>query len=290
VFVPAHTYFATVSPVLEVGATPVFVDVDPARYTMDLDDLTTKVDAAEDPTAIGVTHMHGQPADIDPILDIAETNDLLVIEDAAQAHGAEYKGQKAGSFGDVGCFSFYPSKNMTVGGDGGMIVTDDDDLARRAKMFRNHGRDEEGVHRVLGLNYRLDETNAVVGRKQLELLDDWNDGRRRAARLYDDLLDDVDEVTIPSVADDATHVYHHYPVQVTDRDAFIAAMDDAGVQTGIHYETPAHQHPAVTDRVDPDIQPRAEALCDRIVSLPMHPRLEDREVEYVCDQVRAYYR
>jgi dTDP-4-amino-4,6-dideoxygalactose transaminase len=267
----------------------VFVDVDPERYTIDAAALRDAIQAADNPAAIAVTHMHGQPAAMAPIVDLADDHGLSLVEDAAQAHGATYEGQRAGSFGDVGCFSFYPSKNMTVGGDGGMIVTDDTDLARTARRLRNHGRDEDGVHRTLGLNYRLDEMNAVVGRQQLTHLDDWNGARVDAAAAYTERLADVDPVVTPTVADDCTHVFHHYPVQVPDRAAFRDTLSDANVETGIHYETPAHRHPAVTDRVDVDAHPRAERLCDRLVSLPMHPRLDETEVAYVCATIREHY-
>lgn len=290
VFVPAHTYFATVSPVLEVGAEPVFVDIDPERYTMAPNDLVNAVEAADAPAAIAVTHMHGQPAAMDPILDIAEEYDLAVIEDAAQAHGAEYQNDRVGTFGDVACFSFYPSKNMTVGGDGGMIVTDNDAIDSYVRQLRNHGRDEDGIHQTLGLNYRLNEVNAAVGREQLTHLMDWNQARNDIGQKYTSRLNDIEEVVTSMVADDAFHVYHHYPIQVPDRESFRLALDEQGIDTAVHYENAVHEQPAVESRVKSANNPRAEHLCDRIVSLPMHPRLADEKVDRVCKTIREYYR
>ncbi len=288
VFVPAHTYFATVSPVLEVGATPRFVDVDHDRLTLDPDRLRAAVAAADSPRAVAVTHMHGVPAEMDPILEVVEEHNLLLIEDAAQAHLAEYKGRPVGSFGDAGCYSFYPTKNMTVGGDGGIITTDSDDLAAAARALRNHGRDDTGQHVRLGLNHRLDETNAAVGIEQLAHLPDWSEGRREAARAYDDRLKTVPGVETPPNPTDATPVYHHYPVLVEDRERFRAFLDDRGVETGVHYEVAVHEHPAVRERVGDADAPVAEDLCARTVSLPMHPRLSDEEIAHVCDVVEAY--
>jgi dTDP-4-amino-4,6-dideoxygalactose transaminase len=291
VFVPGHTFFASVSPVLHLGATPVFVDVDPDTYTIDPEDLAAKAAASEAPAAVVPVHIYGQLADMEAVLAVAEEHDLTVVEDACQAHFATRDGFTAGAAGDAGAFSFYPSKNMTVGGDGGMLVTDDDELAAQARRLRDHGRDEDGVHRVVGLNYRLGEVAAAVGHEQLERIGGWNAARATAARRYDRLLADVDGVRPPPVAEGADHVYHLYVVQVpaADRDPLRAYLDDRGIETGIHYETPAHQHPAVEEHVGSVDLPRTEALCERIVSLPMHPRISAGEIETVCDAVASYF-
>ncbi len=289
VFVPAQTYFATVSPVLHLGADPVFVDIDPETYTIDPADLEAKIESSTSPTAVMPVHIYGQMADMDVIQTIADEYDLAIVEDAAQAHFAERDGYTAGAVGDAGCFSFYPSKNMTVGGDGGMLVTDDDDIAARARALRNHGRDEDGVHRYLGLNYRLDETNAAVGRVQLKHVRDWNEQRNDAARRYTERLRDVSEVTVPYETPDAHHVYHLYVIQVPDRDALQDHLESNGIDTGIHYETPTHKHPAVTERVGDVSVETAERFCDRILSLPMHPRISGSEIDCVCNTIREYY-
>ncbi|MFD1685879.1 DegT/DnrJ/EryC1/StrS family aminotransferase [Halobellus litoreus] len=289
VFVPGHTYFASVSPVLELGANPIFVDVLRDTYTMDTDDLEAKVDTAENPTAVIPVHLYGQMVEMDRVTEIADEYDLGIVADACQAHFAERNGRSAGSIADVGAFSFYPSKNMTVAGDGGMLVTDDAELAERARALRNHGRDDDGVHRHLGLNHRMSEMLAAVGKEQLQHIEEWNEGRRRAARHYDERLGNIDTVRTPEVDDENSHVYHLYVVQVPDRDGFREYLADNDVDTGIHYPTPAHEHPAVVDRVGETTVERAEELCDSIVSLPMHPRLSEEEVEYVCDLIAEYY-
>jgi dTDP-4-amino-4,6-dideoxygalactose transaminase len=290
VFVPGHTFFATVSPVLSLDAEPVFVDIDPKTYTMDPGDLERKVEEATDPQGIVPVHIYGQMADMEQIQEIANAHDLAVVEDSCQAHFAERNGHVAGTVGDVGAFSFYPSKNMTVGGDGGMLVTDDDQIARDARALRNHGRTEDGTHEVLGLNYRLGEFKAAVGRRQLELIRDWNGARNAAAKKYDERLSSIPEVTTPAEASDSFHVYHLYVVQVPDRDGFREHLEENGIDTGIHYETPAHRHPVVLERTDRVELERTERLCDRIVSLPMHPRITDDEIERVCVEIEEYYR
>lgn len=289
VFVPGHTFFASVSPVLELGANPVFVDIDPTTYTMDTDDLSKAIEQADNPTTILPVHIYGQMANMDRISEIAEDHDLDIVEDACQAHFADRGGEKAGTVGDAGAFSFYPSKNMTVAGDGGMLVTDDDDIAEQARMFRNHGRNDDGEHVTLGLNYRMDEIHSTVGRKQLQHVEDWNRARNDAASTYTRELADIDAVTTPKEAADAFHVYHLYVIQVPDRDALRTHLEDEGIDTGIHYPTPAHEQAAVVECCGETTLPETETLTDRILSLPIHPRITDEELQYVCDTIREYY-
>lgn len=289
VFVPGHTFFATASPVLQLGANPVFVDIDPETYTMDPDELAAAVEEADNPAAVTPVHIYGQIADMGRITEVADEHDLAVVADSCQAHFASRGGTTAGTAGDVGTFSFYPSKNMTVGGDGGMLITDDEGIADEARALRNHGRDESGEHVTLGLNYRLDEFKAAVGLEQLKHIEDWSESRNEAAQKYTAKLSDVDEVTTPTEAPDAYHVYHLYVIQVPDRDDLRAYLDDRGIDTGIHYETPAHEHPPIVDRCGEVRLERTERLCDRIVSLPMHPRITDEEIDYVCGAIEDYY-
>ena len=292
VFVPGHTFFATASPVLELGATPVFVDIDPESYTMDPEALADAVEDAGNPAAVMAVHLYGHPADMDAIGDVADDHDLLVIEDACQAHGATFGGERAGSFGDAGCFSFYPSKNMTVGGDGGMVTTDDADLAAGLRELRNHGRNDDGEHVRLGLNYRLNDVKAAVGVEQLGYLPTWNRQRRTAAHHYSDLLADIEPVATPAEVGDVEHVYHLYVVQVPaeDRDSLRTYLDTRGISTDVHYGTPAHRHPSVVERVgEPASLAETDRLVDRIVSLPMHPRITMPEVERVCAEIEAYF-
>jgi len=289
VFVPAHTYFASVSPILSLGANPVFVDVDHDTYTIDSDELEQKVSASSDAKAVIPVHIYGQMAEMDRVVEIADRYDLSVVSDSCQAHFADRDGDKAGSLADVGAFSFYPSKNMTVAGDGGMLLTDDAAVAKRARAFRNHGRDDKGTHRYLGLNHRMSEVLAAVGRKQLKRIEEWNDGRRRAARIYDEQLADIEEVVVPNEDDANRHVYHLYVVQVPDREHLCDYLEENGVDTGIHYPTPAHKHPAIVDRVGETTVKFAEQLSERIVSLPIHPRITEAEVDYVCELIQEYY-
>lgn len=290
VFVPAHTFFASVSPVLEIGANPVFVDVNPDRYTIDTDDLLKKVEASDTPSAIVPVHLYGQPADMSGVHSVASDYDVTIIEDAAQAHAAEYEGEQTGSLGDIGCFSFYPSKNMTVGGDGGMLTTDNPDIAARARQYRNHGRGDDGIHQTLGLNYRLNEVNAAIGRVQARHVKEWGQQRNEAAMHYNERLSDVPEVTIPREAPEVHHVYHLYVICAPDRDDLQQHLESQGISTGVHYETPAHQHPAVAEHVgEVSGVDTAEKLCGEILSLPMHPRIENEEIEYVCSAIEGYY-
>ncbi len=290
VFVPGHTFFASVSPILALDANPVFVDVDPDTYLLDPTELNAAIKDADNPAAVIPVHLYGQMADINQIKALADDHDLAVVEDSCQAHFAERAGRTAGSIGDAGAFSFYPSKNMTVGGDGGMLVTDDEELASRARQLRNHGRNEDGEHVVLGLNYRMDEVSAVVGHEQLQHVEEWNRARNDAAAAYDSLLADVEAVTTPTVADNAFHVYHLYVIQAEDRDGLREHLEKNGVDTGIHYETPAHEQLPVIDRIGKTTLERTERLCDRILSLPMHPRISEEEIEYVCEKIKEYYR
>jgi dTDP-4-amino-4,6-dideoxygalactose transaminase len=290
VFVPAHTFFATASPVLALGANPVFVDIDLTTYTMGPIDLQEKVSAAENPEAVVPVHIYGHPAEMHAIPNVATEHDLTLVEDACQAHGATYRGETVGSFGDAGCFSFYPSKNMTVAGDGGMLVTDDDELAREARMLRNHGRDDDGVHRRIGLNRRMSEVAATVGLDQLDHLPTWNEQRRAAARRYTDRLSEVPQVKTPNERRDVEHAYHLYVINVPDREELRAYLDERGIDTGIHYDPPVHHTPAVRDRLDeiPTLG-RTEWLTERILSLPMHPRITEAEIDAVCDAIEEYY-
>jgi dTDP-4-amino-4,6-dideoxygalactose transaminase len=290
VIVPSFTFFASASPVLELGAEPVFVDVDPLTYTMDVDHLSRAAERNDDVEAVVPVHLYGHPANMKGVRRVAHRHDLTVVEDACQAHGATYEGQPTGSLGDAGCFSFYPSKNMTVGGDGGIVTTDDAELARRAREYRNHGRNEDGEHVRLGLNHRLGELGAAFGLEQLSHLADWNGGRQEAAARYRDRLESLTEVRLPHERGDVDHVYHLYVIQTAERDALREHLEAAGIDTGIHYETPVHQTEAVQAElgVVPTL-PRTERLVDRILSLPMHPRITDDEVDRVCDEIEAFY-
>lgn len=289
VFVPGHTFFATVSPALFIGANPIFVDIDPQSYTMDVEDLKAKIHSADNPAAIIPVHLYGYMADMNSIKSIADTHDLDIIEDACQAHFATRGGNLAGTIGNMGVFSFYPSKNMTVGGDGGMIITNNEALANKAKALRNHGRDDQGNHRYLGLNHRLDETSATFGRVHLKYVKQWNEQRNSAAQIYSEELSTNQQVKVPHEVTDVFHVYHLYVIQVPDRESLRKDLKEAGIETGVHYETPLHQHQAVKDRNGNVSLNVSERIVDRIVSLPMHPRLTESQIKFVCTAIQEHY-
>jgi dTDP-4-amino-4,6-dideoxygalactose transaminase len=231
-------------------------------------------------------HLYGHPCDMDPITELARANNIHVVEDACQAHGAAYKGRKAGSLGNIACFSFYPSKNMTVLGDGGMVTTNDGELAQKVRMMRDHGRTQKYVHEMFGLNCRLSEVHAAVGREQLKHLADWTERRRAIASRYDTLLRDS-EVVLPVERDWAEHVYYMYVIRLKQRDKLASYLKNKGIETGIHYPVPVHRQPYLMSDVR---LPITEQYVDEILSLPMHPQLSDQDVDYVASEVRNFLR
>jgi dTDP-4-amino-4,6-dideoxygalactose transaminase len=278
------TFIATVSAIAYTGATPVFVDIDPQTFTMDV----TAIEAAitERTKAIMPVHLYGQPADMDPILEIARTHGLVVIEDAAQAHGAEYKGRRAGSLGDLGCFSFYPGKNLGAYGEGGMVVTDDPAYARTIRMLRDWGAEHKYQHVVKGYNYRLEGMQGAVLRVKLRHLEDWTEARRAAAARYDHLLG-ASGVATPEVSPAARHVYHIYAIRTARRQELQGALQAHGIHTGIHYPVPVHLQPAFADlgyRIGQF--PNSERAAGEVLSLPMFPELTPEQCETVSRAVR----
>ena len=276
-----HTFIATVFAIHQAGAKPVLVDCDPQFYTID----TAAVERAITPRtkAIIPVHLYGQPADMDPILEVARKHKLYVIEDACQAHGAEYKGRRCGSIGDIAAFSFYPGKNLGAYGDGGAVTTKRADLAERVWLLRNHGQKVKYEHLLKGFNSRLDTLQAVVLRIKLRRLEQWNEARRQAAAKYDRLLGGGAKLVAPKVAPYAKHVYHLYVVQVPDRNKQQAAFDAANVSHVIHYPIPVHLQPAFADLgYKPGSFPVCEALAPKIISLPMFPELKESQIERVA--------
>lgn len=286
VITPTHTFIATALAISYTGAKPVFVDIDPHTYTMDV----TRIERAITPQtrAIVPVHLYGQPADMDPIMDIARGHGLAVIEDACQAHGARYKGQRVGSLGDAAAFSFYPAKNLGAYGDGGMVVTNDAEVAGQIRILRDYGQTTKYHHALLGFNHRLDTLQAAVLRVKLRRLDDWNAARRRLAARYDDLLRSL-PVTSPAQAPYGESVYHLYVVQAQDRDGLRRFLGEHGVATGMHYPIPVHLQPAYRglDHRPGDF-PVTEHLAGRILSLPIYPELSERAISHVAALVREY--
>ncbi|MEO8726802.1 MAG: DegT/DnrJ/EryC1/StrS family aminotransferase [Acidobacteriaceae bacterium] len=279
----AHTFIATAEAISAVGATPVFVDIDPLSYTMDasrLEEAITKYTRAIIPV-----HLYGQTADMDAILEVAQAHGLAVVEDACQAHGAEYKGKKAGSLGTLGCFSFYPGKNLGACGEGGAVVTNDSELAQLLRMWRDHGAQKKYEHQFPGLNLRMEGLQGGILAVKLAHLDRWNAQRREAAVLYGSLLEGSPLVR-PAEASYGEHVYHLYVIQSDDRDGLRQQLNGAGIETGIHYPVPVHLQQAYRScgysRGD---LPVTEMLAERILSLPMYPGISSGAVEKVAAEL-----
>ena len=273
------TFVATASAIDYTGARPVFVDIDPQNFTMD----PKAVEAAitERTKAIIPVHLYGQPADMDPIREIAERHGLVVIEDAAQAHRAEYKGRRVGSLGDMGCFSFYPGKNLGAYGEGGMVTTDSAAHARTIRMLRDWGAEKKYHHVLKGYNFRMEGIQGAVLRVKLPHLDAWTEARRLAAARYDRLLAGSGIVT-PKAMPYAYHVYHVYAIRTPHRAEWQEALQAKGIQTGIHYPTPIHLLPAFADLGYREGQfPHAEAAAREVLSLPMFPELTEAQCEEV---------
>ncbi len=286
VIVPAFTFFATASAVSMCGATPVFADVDPRTFNIDPDSVARLIQP-EVRAIIGV-HLFGQPFDISAVRDLCDDNDLLLIEDAAQAHGAEVGGRRAGSLADIGCFSFYPTKNMTTG-EGGMVTTDDADLAERVRLLINHGQSQKYLHTAIGYNYRMTNMGAAIGLVQLDRLEGFNERRIHNARYLDRHLAGTGLVT-PYAAPGVRHVYHQYVVKIPagyplSRDEFMSALAEQGIGTAVHYPIPVSRQPVYEG--ERGSCPVSEDLAVSVVSLPVHPGVGDEELEYMCGAIRG---
>lgn len=285
VLIPAHTFIATALAVSAVGATPVTVDVRTDTGNIDTNQLESALTPAT--RAIIAVHLYGQPADMDPIRDFAASHSLRVIEDAAQAHGAEYKNRRTGSLSDAGCFSFYPSKNLGALGDGGMIVTDDIALADQLRMLRNYGSREKYRHEVLGMNSRLDELQAALLRVKLAHLDGWNLARLKVAEAYSEGLEGIVNLRTPIVPNWADPVWHLYVVRHPQRDEVLQALEARGIQCQIHYPVAAHQSPAYADtHMSHSIHPHSEDWASDCLSLPIAPYLSEAEIAHIVDSLR----
>lgn len=283
----SHTFIATAEAILLSGATPVFVEVDPDTYLMDISQVEARI--TPQTKAIMPVHLYGQTVDMDPLLEIAKRHNLKVIEDACQAHGAEYKGRRAGGLGDAAAFSFYYSKNLGAYGEGGFVTTNDDALAEKIRKIRDHGSGVRYHHEMLGFNARLDEIQAVVLRAKLPHLDEWNQKRRQHASLYNELLKDT-PVKTPTENPDNLPVYHLYVIAAPKRDELQAFLREKGVYTGIHYPIPIHQQQMVESLGynDGDF-PVTETVTSQILSLPMFAELEDDEIKYTVDAIKEFY-
>ena len=278
------TFVASVAAILYAGARPVMVDIDPRSFTLD----PAAVEAAITPRSkvILPVHLYGQSADMEPISEIARRHKLIVIEDAAQAHGARYKDRPVGSIGDMACFSFYPGKNLGAYGEGGAVTTSNPDYARTIRMLRDWGQDRKYHHILCGYNYRMEGFQGAVLRVKLRHLEAWTETRRAIVRQYNSLLADCDLET-PVEMPWAHHVYHVYTVRTADRDRLKEQLLDRGVQTGVHYPIPVHLQPAYADLgYGPGAFPRAESVAKEVLSLPLYPELSPQAVAQVAEAVK----
>jgi dTDP-4-amino-4,6-dideoxygalactose transaminase len=278
------TFVATTAAILYCGAKPVFVDVDPVTWTMD----PALIEAAITPRtkAILPVHLHGLMADMDPIMEIARRHGLVVIEDAAQAHGAEYKGRRAGSIGDLGCFSFYPGKNLGAFGEGGAVVTNNPDLARRLSLLRDWGQESKYNHGVAGYNFRMDGIQGAVLNVKMGYLESWTEGRRTAAAQYHSLLEKL-RFERPRPPTHSRHVYHVYAVRLARRDEALKVLQEGGIGVGIHYPVPVHMQKAYANLgCRPGDFPVTERLANEFLSLPIYPELRPDQVAEVVSQLQ----
>jgi dTDP-4-amino-4,6-dideoxygalactose transaminase len=288
VITTSHTFIATAEAIALTGAKPVFVDIDPRTYTMDVTQIEGDVTAQT--RAIIPVHLYGQPADLDLIMEIAEQRGLYVIEDACQAHGARYKGRRTGGLGHLAAYSFYFSKNLGAYGEGGMVTTNDSDLAHRVRILRDHGSPQRYYHQIVGLNGRLDEIQAAILRAKLPHLENWNEQRRAHAARYAGLLADIEGVITPDIAPYAEHVFHLYVVRVARRDHLRAYLRERDIGAGVHYPVPCHLQPAFQHLgyKSGDL-PVTEKVVGEILSLPMYAELTDGQQIYVADAICEFY-
>lgn len=279
-----NTFIATCEAISFVGATPRFVDVDPETYNMDVTQLESAITPAT--KAIIPVHLYGQPADMDSVMDIARRHGLKVVEDACQAHGARYKGRRAGTIGDAGCFSFYPGKNLGAAGEGGAVVTNKQETADAIRLIRDHGSPKKYEHKVIGHNFRLDTLQAAVLNVKLPHLEDWNASRQRRAQYYSDRLSKISGVTVPALGPDRDSVFHLYVVQVDGRQSVQEALSAANIHSGIHYPVPIHLQEAYKHlgHGKGDF-PVAEMLSRRILSLPVFPEITEAQQNRVVKAI-----
>jgi dTDP-4-amino-4,6-dideoxygalactose transaminase len=282
----SNTAVATVLAISLTGAKPIFVDIDTETYNMDISKIEEKI--TNRTKAILPVHLFGHSVDMDPLLEIADQNDLIVIEDACQAHGAEYKGKKVGGLGNVGCFSFYPTKNLGAYGDGGMIITNDKEIAEKILMLRNYGQTSRYVHSIRGINSRLDELQAAILRVKLKYLEKWNEQRRKNAKLYNTFLKGT-KIICPSEKSYAKHIYYLYVIRSNNRDELQLFLEKQKITTLIHYPIPVHLQKSYEDLgVINGTLPVTEKLANEILSIPIYPELESEQIGQITDCIKMF--
>ncbi len=285
VITAANSFIATSEAISMTEAEVVFADYNTETYNIDLNDLASKV--SKRTKAVVPVHIYGQPVDMEKLSAFAKEHHLFIVEDAAQAHGASFKNKKVGTFGHAGCFSFYPSKNLGAYGDGGAIVTNDDQLAKKCRMFADHGRKTKYDHQIEGCNSKLDSLQAAFLNVKLKYLEGWTERRISSASFYNNTLKEI--VATPKVISGARHVYHLYVVRMKNRDQVRKQLSEKGIDTGIHYPVPLPLLEAYSNfGYEPSDFPIASSLKDEILSLPMHEHLTEEQIEYVADQIKIF--
>ncbi|MBC7108189.1 MAG: DegT/DnrJ/EryC1/StrS family aminotransferase [Methanomassiliicoccales archaeon] len=284
------SFIATANAVVHAGGIPRFADVSDQDFNINPIEIPKRI--SEKTSTILPVHLFGYPCQMDEIHEIARSRELKIVEDAAQAHGAVFRGKKVGSIGDVGCFSFYSSKNMTVGGDGGMVTTNDDSLAKAIAKLRDCGRISRYLHDVFGFTARLNTINAAIGLVQLKYLDEWNEKRRTIAKYYAKQLEDLPQIRLPPMGTTDVHpVFHLFVIRCEKRDELAKYLESKGVECGIHYPVPIHLQPIYVETFGhaPGMFPVSEALSKNLLSLPMFPTLSFNDVRYVCQEIFNFY-
>ena len=288
VLTSTFSFVATANSIIHAGGTPLLADINPDSFSISPADAKRRI--RNDTKVLLPVHLCGFPADMNEIMALAQENNLCVVEDACQAHGAKYYGKKVGGIGAAGCFSFYPSKNMTVLGDGGMVVSNSEEIALTVSKLRDAGRKSKYEHDIIGYTARLNSVNAAVGRIQLKRLDDWNARRRKTAEQYMNQLKELDQIKLPcSESTRIDPVYSLFVVRTPLRDALKIWLEKGGIECGIHYPLPIHLQPAYKKLYDFGSFPFSENLARTCLSLPIHQNLKDDDVRFICEQIKAFF-
>lgn len=283
----ANSWISSSETISQTGATPIFVDIDPDYYSIDETQVISKI--TPQTKAILTVHLHGQMCQIDKIKAICEEYNLILLEDCAQSHFSKHKGQNAGTFGLAGSFSFYPGKNLGAYGDAGCIITNDDDLAEKCKMYANHGALKKHAHQIEGINSRLDGLQAAILSAKLPHILKWTDKRIENAKIYESLLKDVDGITIPKIRPNTQHTFHLYIIRTEKREELKAYLKENGIETAIHYPTALPNLPAYSYlNTKPADFPIATKYQEEILSLPMYPELSHMQITYICDTIKMF--
>lgn len=283
------SFIASSNCILFQGAKPVFSDIDESTYNLDPDGVLEKIN--DKTKAILLVHLFGQPADMGPFKDIAEDHDIRLVEDACQSHGAEYEGEKVGGIGDIGTFSFYPTKNMTTS-EGGMVTTNDENFAEKSHLIRDHGQSEKYTHDILGYNLRMTNISAAIGRSQLKNLDHWNEKRIKNAEMFTQGIKDIDGLTPPTVKNNVKHVFHQYVIRVEDgysldRQELMAKLREDGIGSAVHYPVTIPEQPLYKDNgYSSDEYPISKEAAKRVLSLPVHPSVTSEDVKTILESLR----